>query len=719
MNNEQMAVVLGTVAMEPKGEYDSSTYYEKLNVVSYNNSTYMATKPSQGIAPTNSDFWQFISSSGLSESDVVDNLESTSTNKPLSAKQGKILKTNINDITSNVEYIFEKALSTAGDCNIIKYKGTNIVIDCHSDTQWTYIKQMLDDNNVEHIDYLIITHYHADHCGNFMNLLNNGYIDASTIFIMPADTTAFGSGNNAAIATFKQRFIDNGLTYRTPQENEKMTINDDLVLTFVNCDVEEMEAYYPNESYAVNATSTVVIVEHKGTRAVYMADCTQAAYKRIREKKFIKGTVDLFKIGHHGIDPHTDELFVRNISPKYAVQTCGIKDYAINSNTLSNQMLLMNELGTIIYPSQIQEEYIRFVSNGSMNNITGLAFVNGGTYDEYDIYVDSSVNETDFQDGTQEHPFNDLPMALTAIRNYVATNVNIHLADGTYCNQNPSANEKNVARIVNYKGKTKIIGNENDRTAVILNMGFFIYSSDVDISYLTIKAQSGQNIHGETSNIVVSNCDILSDDEPALLSIYALQSNLYITSSKIANAKVGIALRYGSVLTTSAVTFEDIVNNNIDNQGINHIVNNGTLFTSNTDKYLDVHHYGNYPKPVILHVDTGTDYTVTEATVPVDFNKFKYVEVLFNNLDFKYGCTGKVLYAQNKNVPIRIEENISGATELYLAELKFDISKVSIINQKKIVISDNGQITTSTGNYFKINRIIGEVNSEVDLRSVV
>ena len=719
MNNEQMAVVLGTVAMEPKGEYDSSTYYEKLNVVTYNNSTYMATQPSQGIAPTNSDFWQFISSSGLSESDVVDNLESTATNKPLSAKQGKILKTNIDDITSNVEYIFEKALSTAGDCNIIKYKGTNIVIDCHSDTQWTYIKQMLDDNNVEHIDYLIITHYHADHCGNFVNLYNNGYIDADTIYFMPADTTQFGSGNNNAIATFKQRFNDYGLTYRTPQENEKMTINDDLVLTFVNCDVEEMEAYYPNESYAVNATSTVVIVEHKGTRAVYMGDCTPLAYKRIREKKFIKGTVDLFKMGHHGIDPHTDELFIRNISPKYAVQTCGIKDYAINSNTLSNQMLLMNELGTIIYPSQIQEEYIRFVSNGSMNNITGLAFVNGGTYDEYDIYVDSSVNETDFQDGTQEHPFNDLPMALTAIRNYASININIHLADGTYCNQNPSADEKNNPRITNYKGKITIIGNSEDRSAVVLNRGFVIHSSNVYIQYLTINIENSQGVHAECSKINIDNCDLIANNHTTNAAIFVQSSLVYVVLSKIANTNLGIALRYGSVLTTSSVTFEDITNNNIDNQGINHIVNNNTLFTSNTDKYLDVHHYGNYPKPVILHVDTGTDYTVTEATVPVDFNKFKYVEVLFNNLDFKYGCTGKVLYAQNKNVPIRIEENISGATELYLAELKFDISKVSIINQKKIVISDNGQITTSTGNYFKINRIIGKVNSEVDLRSVV
>jgi hypothetical protein len=121
MNNEQMAVVLGTVAMEPKGEYDPSTYYEKLNVVSYNGSTYIATQPSQGIAPTNTGYWQFISSAGLSEADVVDNLESTATNKPLSAKQGKVLNDNFtNSLKDNYyeEITVRKARYHDTDCYI-------------------------------------------------------------------------------------------------------------------------------------------------------------------------------------------------------------------------------------------------------------------------------------------------------------------------------------------------------------------------------------------------------------------------------------------------------------------------------------------------------------------------------------------------------------------------------------------------------------------------
>lgn len=706
---------LGVVAPVPKGNYNSETYYDKLNIVTYNDSTYIAKQQSIGIIPTNTDYWQFIAG-GLKETDIVDNLNSTSANKPLSANQGKILNSKITD---GVEYIFEKALSTAGDCNIIKYKGKNIVIDCHSDTQWIYIKQMLDDNGIEHIDYLIITHYHGDHSGNFNNLYNNGYIDANTIYFMPADTTKFGTANNNAIAAFKQRFNNYGLTYRTPQQGEKITINEDLFLTFVNCDPEELEAYYPNEDYAVNATSTVVIVEHRGTKAVYMADCTPLAYQRMREEKYIKGTVDLFKIGHHGIDPHTDELFIRNISPKYAVQTCGIRDYAINSNTLSNQMLLMNELGTVIYPSQIQEDYIKFVSNGYMNNVTGLAFVNGGTFDEYDIYVDASVGETDFQNGTQEYPFNDLPMALTAIRNYSATNINIHLADGTYCNQSPSADDKNTPRITNYKGKITIIGNSEDRSAVVLNRGFVIHSSNVYIQYLTINIENNQGVHAECSKITINNCDLIANNHTTNAAIFVQSSLVYVVLSKIANTNLGIALRYGSCLATSSVTFEDITDNNIDNQGINHIINNGTLFTNNTDKYLDVHHYGNYPKPVILYTDTGIDYTIHEAATPVEFNRFKYVEILFSNLNLKYGCTGKITYTNGRSFPIRIEQVVSGGTDIYLAELKFQASKVTITNQKKLSINDNGQITTATGNYFKISKIIGEVNSEVDLRSVV
>ncbi len=60
----EMSKVLGVVAMEPKGEYSSSTYYEKLNVVTYEGSSYVAIKASNGVEPNNTEYWQLLSEKG-------------------------------------------------------------------------------------------------------------------------------------------------------------------------------------------------------------------------------------------------------------------------------------------------------------------------------------------------------------------------------------------------------------------------------------------------------------------------------------------------------------------------------------------------------------------------------------------------------------------------------------------------------------------------------
>jgi hypothetical protein len=60
----EITQVLGIVGMSPKGEYDSSKYYEKLNVVTYNGSSYCAKTNVHGIVPTNSDFWDLLAEKG-------------------------------------------------------------------------------------------------------------------------------------------------------------------------------------------------------------------------------------------------------------------------------------------------------------------------------------------------------------------------------------------------------------------------------------------------------------------------------------------------------------------------------------------------------------------------------------------------------------------------------------------------------------------------------
>ena len=99
---------------------------------------------------------------------------------------------------------------------------------------------MLIDNNITHIDYFILTHYHSDHYGNFKNLVNDGYIDSATHFYMPAEVTKW-SGTTTLIAEYKTYFQNHNLQYYVPEENEILSI-ENLELKFFNCDVKKVVA---------------------------------------------------------------------------------------------------------------------------------------------------------------------------------------------------------------------------------------------------------------------------------------------------------------------------------------------------------------------------------------------------------------------------------------------------------------------------------------------
>ena len=57
-------IVLGIVGIKNMGEYDASTDYEKLNVVTYQGSTYCALQNTKGNLPTNTDYWQLYAQKG-------------------------------------------------------------------------------------------------------------------------------------------------------------------------------------------------------------------------------------------------------------------------------------------------------------------------------------------------------------------------------------------------------------------------------------------------------------------------------------------------------------------------------------------------------------------------------------------------------------------------------------------------------------------------------
>lgn len=61
---EPITNVLGTVAIKHCGEYDATMHYEKLNVVTYNGSSYCAKDSTIGNLPTNTTYWDLMAEKG-------------------------------------------------------------------------------------------------------------------------------------------------------------------------------------------------------------------------------------------------------------------------------------------------------------------------------------------------------------------------------------------------------------------------------------------------------------------------------------------------------------------------------------------------------------------------------------------------------------------------------------------------------------------------------
>lgn len=112
MNND-FAQVLGTVAMVPKGEYDSETYYDYLNIVTYEGNSYVAKNSVNGVEPTDTEYWQlltngeyktFNSVEDMQESDVLTSGMIVQTIGYYSANDGGGATYLITDDESDTEY---------------------------------------------------------------------------------------------------------------------------------------------------------------------------------------------------------------------------------------------------------------------------------------------------------------------------------------------------------------------------------------------------------------------------------------------------------------------------------------------------------------------------------------------------------------------------------------------------------------------------------------
>lgn len=525
---------------------------------------------------------------------------------------------------SIVKYIFPKNWnnSLSGDANLIIAYGKSILIDSHRVGNKSALYEMLNKYNVNHIDYFISTHYHDDHVGNFINLINDGYVDNNTNIYLPryyATLMPEGSQMITFYNDIQTALSNNNLTATTPDELDTIELGFDFKITFYNCETSIFES----EGYTdYNNCSTICLVEHNNIKSLYTGDCGDL--RRLIDDDLIEDRINLYKIEHHGINTTSNSVyFLRFATPEYAVQPSGMGDDIRNIYSFSGTMSFLKANNTKIYSVHENTEEIEFISeNNLIKNITGKEnYSNSGGRFIINLYCDSNTTNSK-QNGTQSYPYKDLPQALEHILRTKVGEYRIYLADGIYNASEPSSS-KNASKIRNVV--LTINGNETDNTAVKIKYQTELVDSYVHINNVNFNSNGENSLSVYNSYLKIDNClfDVEEGTSPKI-GIWSTEgSNLVITNSSFAGNNNGISSHDGDIVSVYNCNFTDIIGyyimaNNSVLRETNNTVTNCTYGINYANNGVDI--TPKYTPRELIYSGAATSGEITLSKAITNFN---------------------------------------------------------------------------------------------------
>jgi len=200
-----------------------------------------------------------------------------------------------------------------GDAILIREPGgTAALLDTGYPEENHKLISWLHEHGIKQLDYLLLTHPHADHLGNAVEVLST--FQAKTV------------GDNAeAINRFSTRLTQEmAETYESSIRNHPRYFK---LLRGRNIDMGQvtLEVIWPIEGEYLddwNTNSTVIMLKWKGFRALLAADLNHTGEEILLNMK-TDLDADLLKVGHHGAADSSSGAFLEAVSPRWGVISVG------------------------------------------------------------------------------------------------------------------------------------------------------------------------------------------------------------------------------------------------------------------------------------------------------------------------------------------------------------------------------------------------------------
>ena len=227
------------------------------------------------------------------------------------------------------------------DAALVNCDGKYLLIDGGNPGDSSMLYSYLEQHNIQHIDYVVCTHAHADHVGGISGALNYATVGTAFAPVAEYDSRAFSS--------FVKYLAAQGKEISIPAAGDSFDLGSAAV-TFLG----------PiSASDNLNDTSLVLRIVYGETSFLFAADAERDEEIEILESgRTVRST--LLKVGHHGSETSTSLPFATAVDARYAVISVGPNDYGHPSETVLDRLakceIYRTDLdGTIICTSNGKE----------------------------------------------------------------------------------------------------------------------------------------------------------------------------------------------------------------------------------------------------------------------------------------------------------------------------------------------------------------------------
>ncbi|MEQ8153796.1 MAG: ComEC/Rec2 family competence protein [Clostridiaceae bacterium] len=194
-----------------------------------------------------------------------------------------------------------------GDAILIQYKDKNMLIDSSTNNEEKKFKSYITALNIKKLDAVVTTHPDEDHIGNMAWVIKNFDIGK---FYAPKKTSTTKTFENM-ITELKNK----NLKINVLKAGSSIEFSEDV----------KLEVFAPNsDNYGEsnNNYSPVIKLTYGGNSALFTGDAEKESEKETLQKGYNLKS-DILKVGHHGSSSSTSTDFLKAVSPRYAVISCG------------------------------------------------------------------------------------------------------------------------------------------------------------------------------------------------------------------------------------------------------------------------------------------------------------------------------------------------------------------------------------------------------------